>query len=114
MSRRTRRVGTVVLTVAAVAYLVWKIELDTTLEDTRLKGAALILDARIDPQLKFEIAPRLSDSVETEDPRGGLERVFADPRDEVDDGLVREGRPEGHQHDEAQQGDEHGDEEVTP
>ena len=60
-------------------------QLDTTLEETRLRGAALILDARIDPQLKLQIAPRLSDSVETEDPRGGLERVFTDARDEVDD-----------------------------
>jgi MFS family permease len=60
-------------------------ELDTTLQDTRLRGAALILDARIDPQLKLEIAPRLAGSVETEDPRGGLEDVFADARDEVDD-----------------------------
>jgi predicted MFS family arabinose efflux permease len=60
-------------------------ELDTTLEDTRLRGAALILDARIDPQLKLEIAPRLSGSVETEDPRGGLEEVFADARSDVDE-----------------------------
>ena len=60
-------------------------ELDTTLQDTRLRGAALILDARIDPDVKFEIAPRLADSVETEDPRGGLEEVFADARDDVDD-----------------------------
>ena len=59
-------------------------ELDTTLQDTRLRGAALILDARIDPRLKFDIAPRLADSVETEDPRGGLEDVFADARDDVD------------------------------
>jgi predicted MFS family arabinose efflux permease len=59
-------------------------ELDTTLQDTRLRGAALILDARIDPQLKLEIAPRLSSSVETEDPRGGLEKVFADARPDVD------------------------------
>jgi hypothetical protein len=59
-------------------------ELDTTLHDTRLRGAALILDARIDPQLKLEIAPRLNQSVETEDPRGGLERVFADARGAVD------------------------------
>jgi len=59
-------------------------ELDTTLQDTRLRGAALILDARIDPQLKLEIAPRLGDSVETEDPREGLDGVFADARDEVD------------------------------
>ncbi len=60
-------------------------ELDTTLQDTRLRGVALILDAQIDPQLKLEIAPQLGDSVETEDPRGGLESVFADARDEVDD-----------------------------
>ena len=59
-------------------------ELDTTLHDTRLRGAALILDARIDPQLKLEIAPRLNQSVETEDPRGGLERVFADARGAVE------------------------------
>jgi len=32
MSRRTRLVGTVVLTAAAVAYLVWKVELGTTLD----------------------------------------------------------------------------------
>ena len=32
MSRRTRRLGTLVLTVAAVGYLVWKIELGTTLD----------------------------------------------------------------------------------
>jgi Major Facilitator Superfamily len=59
-------------------------ELDTTLHDTRLRGAALILDARIDPQLKLDLAPRLNRSVETEDPRGGLERVFASARGDVD------------------------------
>jgi predicted MFS family arabinose efflux permease len=59
-------------------------ELDSTLEDTRLRGAALILDARIDPRLKLELAPRLSGTVETEDPRGGLEEVFADERGNVD------------------------------
>jgi predicted MFS family arabinose efflux permease len=60
-------------------------ELDSTLEDTRLRGAALILDAGIDPRLKLELAPQLSGSVETEDPRGGLEEVFADARSQVDD-----------------------------
>lgn len=59
-------------------------ELDTTLQDARLRGAALILDARIDPQLKLDLAPRLSSSIETEDPRGGLEEVFADARGDVD------------------------------
>ena len=32
MSRRVRVVGTIVLTAAAVAYLVWKLELRTTLD----------------------------------------------------------------------------------
>jgi hypothetical protein len=60
-------------------------ELDTTLEETRERGAAIILDASIDPRVKLDIAPELSESVETEDPRGGLEQVFADARGEVDD-----------------------------
>jgi MFS family permease len=59
-------------------------EIDTTLQDARLKGAALILDARIDPQLKLDLAPQLSNSIETEDPRGGLDKVFADGRGDVD------------------------------
>lgn len=44
MTRRTRQVGTLVLTVAAVAYLVWKIDLGTTLDvlaDTNLAWFAL-------------------------------------------------------------------------
>jgi glycosyltransferase 2 family protein len=39
MSRRTRQVGTLVLTAAAIAYLVWKVDLGTTLDvlaDTNL------------------------------------------------------------------------------
>jgi MFS family permease len=60
-------------------------ELDTTLQDTRLEGAALILDARIDPRLKLELAPKLATSVETEDPRDGLEKVFDDARGDVDE-----------------------------
>ncbi len=44
MSRRTRLIGTVVLTAAAVAYLIWKIELRTTLDvlaETNLAWFAL-------------------------------------------------------------------------
>jgi predicted MFS family arabinose efflux permease len=59
-------------------------ELNSTLEKTRERGAALILDARLDPRVKLEIAPQLAESVETEDPRGGLEKVFADGRGDVD------------------------------
>lgn len=44
MTRRTRQVGTLVLTAAALAYLVWKVELGTTLDvlaDTNLAWFAL-------------------------------------------------------------------------
>ena len=44
MSRRTRQVGTLVLTAAAIAYLVWKVNLGTTLDvlaDTDLAWFAL-------------------------------------------------------------------------
>lgn len=60
-------------------------ELDSTLAETREKGAAIILDAPIDPRVKFDIAPELSESVETEDPRGGMSGVFERGRGEVAD-----------------------------
>jgi hypothetical protein len=60
-------------------------EIDTTLADTREQGAALILDAPIDPQIKLAVAPQLGEAVETEDPRAGLERTFAEHRDSVDE-----------------------------
>ena len=60
-------------------------ELDSTLAETREKGAAIILDAPIDPRVKFDIAPELSESVETEDPRGGMSGVFERGRGEVED-----------------------------
>jgi predicted MFS family arabinose efflux permease len=60
-------------------------EIDTTLVDTEERGAALILDASIDPQLKLQIAPELVDAVETDDPREGLERVFANHRGDIDE-----------------------------
>jgi predicted MFS family arabinose efflux permease len=64
--------------------------IDTTLETTREQGAALILDARIAPDAKLKIAPLLAETVETEDPRGGLDRTFADGRDLVDDDDLAE------------------------
>jgi uncharacterized protein (TIRG00374 family) len=50
MTRRTRRVGTIVLTAAAVAYLVWKIDLGTTLDvlaDTNLWWFALAVTVMV-------------------------------------------------------------------
>jgi Major Facilitator Superfamily len=60
-------------------------EIDTTLVDTEERGTALILDASIDPQLKLQIAPELVDAVETDDPRAGLEQVFAEHRGDIDE-----------------------------
>jgi hypothetical protein len=60
-------------------------EIDTTLADTRERGAALILDAPIDPEVKLSLAPELADAVETERPRTGLEDAFAEHRDSVDE-----------------------------
>jgi predicted MFS family arabinose efflux permease len=60
-------------------------ELDSTLEATRERGAALVLDAPFDPGLKIDLAPELADSVATEDPRGGLDEAFADGRGAVDE-----------------------------
>lgn len=60
-------------------------ELNTTLETTKEKGAAVVLDAPIDPRIKLDLAPDLASSVQSEDPRGGLDKAFADHRDDVDD-----------------------------
>jgi MFS family permease len=60
-------------------------ELDATLGATRERGAALVLDAPLDPGLKIDLAPDLADSVATEDPRGGLEEAFAEGRASVDE-----------------------------
>ena len=50
MNRRTRQVGTLVLTAAAIAYLVWKVDLGTTLDvlaDTNLAWFALAVTIMI-------------------------------------------------------------------
>ena len=60
-------------------------EIDSTLDKTQERGAAIILDSEIDPQVKLDIAPRLSEAVETEDPRGGMRGVFTDARGDIDD-----------------------------
>ncbi len=76
--------------VLAVLALIAQHQLNTQLETTREQGAALILDARIDPTTKLRLAPALALSVDTEDPRGGLDRVFADGRNDVDGGDLAE------------------------
>jgi hypothetical protein len=52
--------------------------IDNALNSARLHGAALILDARIDPLKKLDIAPQLAGAVNTEQPLAGLRKVFRD------------------------------------
>ena len=75
-------------------------ELDTTLAETRERGAAVILDAPIDPRIKLDIAPNLADSVETENPRGGMRAVFRQGREDVDDDELGAYRALAHRADE--------------
>ena len=53
------------------------------LDSARLHGAALILDARIDPLAKLNIAPQLADAVNTEQPLAGVRKVFRDGADAI-------------------------------
>jgi predicted MFS family arabinose efflux permease len=59
--------------------------IDSALNTARLHGAALILDARIDPLKKLDIAPQLAGAVNTEQPLAGLRRVFRDNAGDIPD-----------------------------
>jgi hypothetical protein len=48
--------------------------LDSTIDTARLQGTAAVLDAKLPPEKKIEIAPDLFGSVSTEDPRGELQK----------------------------------------
>jgi hypothetical protein len=52
--------------------------IDGALETARLHGAALILDAGVDPLKKLNIAPQLAAAVNTEQPLAGIRKVFRD------------------------------------
>jgi Major Facilitator Superfamily len=52
--------------------------IDGALDTARLHGAALILDARIDPLEKVNIAQQLEGAVNTEQPLRGVRKVFRD------------------------------------
>jgi len=57
--------------------------IDGALDTARLHGAALILDARIDPLEKVNIAQQLEGAVDTEQPLEGVRKVFRDNRGDV-------------------------------
>jgi MFS family permease len=59
--------------------------LDDTIKDAREEGTAAVLDARLPPETKVDLAPQLFSGVDTEDPRGELERSVAEAREDIDD-----------------------------
>jgi hypothetical protein len=58
-------------------------QLQDAVDDAKLKGAALILDAELPPQDKLELAPQLAGAVQSDDPRDDLRREFDDYRPNV-------------------------------
>jgi len=57
--------------------------IDGALDTARLHGAALILDARIDPVTKVDIAQQLEGAVNTEQPLDGVHTVFRDSTGDI-------------------------------
>jgi MFS family permease len=57
--------------------------INDALNDVRLHGAALMLDARIDPLTKLDVAPLLASTVNSEQPLAGLRKVFREHADDI-------------------------------
>ncbi|MGH2957790.1 MAG: hypothetical protein ACRDL6_12455, partial [Solirubrobacterales bacterium] len=74
----------ITLALAALAPII-SANLDTTISDAREQGAAALLDARLTPETKIDLAPELFAGINTDDPRGQLERSVAEARSELDD-----------------------------
>jgi hypothetical protein len=60
--------------------------LNDAVDDAKLKGAALILDAKLPPQDKLDLAPQLAGAVQSDHPRDDLDRAFDAYRPKVDEG----------------------------
>jgi Major Facilitator Superfamily len=75
----TVRHAGIVLVLAVVAPVVSH-QLDNATHTARLRGIALVLDAKLPPQAKLPLAPALLTSVNTESPREGLRKAIRDAR----------------------------------
>ena len=73
----------IAIVLAALAPLISS-ELTSTIDDAREQGTAAVLDARLPPEDKVEIAPDLFGGLNTDDPRGELEDSIANVRAGLD------------------------------
>src|SRR5207249_3740563 len=55
-------------------------ELDVTTEKAREQGVALVLDAKLSPQKKLDLAPALLEGVDSDNPRSGLDDAIDNER----------------------------------
>jgi hypothetical protein len=79
----TIRNAGIALALALLAPIV-SANLDSTIADAREQGTAALLDARLPPSEKIELAPALFAGVDTDDPRGQLERSVAAAGSDLD------------------------------
>jgi len=77
-----RHIG-IVVALAILAPVVSN-QLDEVTESARYQGVAVVLDAKMDPIAKIELAPALLNGVDTQDPRGGLEAAVEEQRPNFD------------------------------
>ncbi len=73
----------IALALAALAPIV-SASLDDTVTTAREEGAAAVLDARISPETKISMAPAIFADIDTDDPRGQLERSIADAGEDLE------------------------------
>jgi MFS family permease len=64
--------------------------LEDTISEAREEGTAALLDARLAPGDKIELAPQLFAGIDTDDPRGQMERAVAEARTELEGEEERE------------------------
>ncbi len=64
--------------------------LTSTIDSAREQGTAAVLDAHLPPEDKIAIAPDLFGSLNTDDPRGQLQKSVRNARSDVDSGDVPE------------------------
>ena len=91
-----RSAGTVL--VLAILAPVATHALNTATDRAVLQGTALVLDARLPPLEKLDLAPRLLDGVQTERPRAGLKAAVVRSRGEFADQVEPRGVAQREQH----------------
>ncbi len=79
----------IAIALAALAPLI-SANLTSTIDDAREQGTAAVLDARLPPENKIEIAPDLFGGLNTDDPRGELQDSIAKARADLEPEQVGE------------------------